>query len=97
MLNASSAPAIGVIDCLGASTPLPIFASLISLSFISSIGEKKFRVADVARALGVHRNAITLLYEETANRVDIDNIDKLCAFLDCGIQDLFEYMPDGEK
>ena len=61
------------------------------------MGEKKLRVADVARAVGVHRNAITLLYEETATRVDIDTIDKLCTFLDCGIQDLFEYIPDGEK
>ena len=61
------------------------------------MGEKKLRVADVARAVGVHRNAITLLYEETATRVDMETIDKLCAFLDCGIQDLFEYIPDGEK
>jgi putative transcriptional regulator len=61
------------------------------------MGEKKLRVADVARALGVHRNAITLLYEETATRVDIDTIDKLCAFLDCGMQDLFEYTPDPDS
>ncbi len=58
------------------------------------MGEKKLRVADVARAVGIHRNAITLLYEETATRVDIETINKLCAFLDCGIEDLFEYLPD---
>jgi putative transcriptional regulator len=61
------------------------------------MGEKKLRVADVARAVGVHRNAITLLYEETATRVDMDTIDKLCAFLDCGIQDLFEYIPESDS
>ena len=63
------------------------------------MGEKKLRIADVARAIGVHRNAITLLYEETATRVDVDTMDKLCAFLDCGIQDLFEYIadPDSKK
>ncbi|CEN55118.1 Transcriptional regulator, XRE family [Candidatus Methylopumilus turicensis] len=61
------------------------------------MGEKKLRVADVARAVGVHRNAITLLYEETASRVEMDTINKLCAFLDCGIQDLFEYLPEGEN
>lgn len=58
------------------------------------MGEKKLRVADVARAVGIHRNAITLLYEETATRVDIETINKLCAFLDCCIEDLFEYLPD---
>jgi len=56
------------------------------------MGEKKLRVADVARAIGVHRNAITLLYEETATRVDLDTVNKLCEFLDCEIKDLFEFV-----
>lgn len=58
------------------------------------MGEKKLRVADIARAIDVHRNAITLLYEETATRVDLDTINKLCVYLDCKIEDLFEYVPD---
>jgi putative transcriptional regulator len=61
------------------------------------MGEKKLRVADVARAVGIHRNAITLLYEETATRVDVETIDKLCEFLDCVIGDLFEYIPDSSN
>jgi putative transcriptional regulator len=69
-------------------------AFLIKCHLSRIMGEKKLRVADVARAVGVHRNAITLLYEETATRVDMDTIDKLCAFLDCGVQDLLEYIPD---
>ena len=58
------------------------------------MGEKKPRIADVARALDVHRNAITLLYEETATRVDLETINKLCAYLDCKIEDLLEFIPD---
>lgn len=58
------------------------------------MGEKKLRVADVARAIDVHRNAITLLYEETATRVDLETINKLCAYLNCNIEDLFEFIPD---
>lgn len=58
------------------------------------MGEKKLRVADVARSIGVHRNAITLLYEETATRVDLETINKLCDFLGCQIADLFEFVPD---
>lgn len=56
------------------------------------MGEKKLRVADVARSIGVHRNAITLLYEETATRVDLDTVNKLCEFLECEIKDLFEFV-----
>ena len=58
------------------------------------MGEKKLRVADVARAIGVHRNAITLLYEESATRVDLETIDKLCEFLECKVSDLFEHVID---
>jgi putative transcriptional regulator len=58
------------------------------------MGEKKLRVADVARAIDVHRNAITLLYEETATRVDLETLNKLCSYLDCSIEDLFEFIPD---
>ena len=58
------------------------------------MGEKKLRVADVARSIDVHRNAITLLYEETATRVDLETINKLCDFLGCKVEDLFEFVPD---
>lgn len=58
------------------------------------MGEKKIRVADVARDLGIHRNTITLLYDETATRVDLDTLNKLCAYLNCGLEDLLEYVPD---
>ena len=60
------------------------------------MGEKKLRVADVARSIGVHRNAITLLYEETATRVDLDTISKLCEFLECDIKDLFEFIREND-
>jgi putative transcriptional regulator len=56
------------------------------------MGERKLKVIDVARAIGVHRNSITLLYEETATRVDLDTIDKLCVFLECKVSDLFEHI-----
>jgi putative transcriptional regulator len=58
------------------------------------MGEKKLRVADVARDLGVHRNTITLLYDETATRIDLDTMNKLCTYLGCNVEDLLEYIPD---
>ena len=58
------------------------------------MGEKKLRVADIAISIDVHRNAITLLYEETATRVDLETVNKLCIFLECRIEDLFEFVPD---
>ena len=57
------------------------------------MGERKMKVIDVARETGLHRNTITLLYNETAARVDIDSMDKLCALFNVSVGDLFERLP----
>lgn len=54
------------------------------------MGEHKMKVTDVARETGLNRNTVTLLYKETAQRIDLDAIDKLCDLFDCEISDLLE-------
>ena len=58
------------------------------------MGERKLKIADVARDTGLHRNTITLLYDETAARVDLEAIDKLCAYFGIGVGELLEYRAD---
>jgi putative transcriptional regulator len=58
------------------------------------MGEKKLKIADVARETGLHRNTITLLYDETATRIDLDTIEKLCQFFDCNVSDLLEFITE---
>jgi len=53
------------------------------------MGERKLRVADVARGTGLSRSTVTSLYKETAERIDLDTIDALCEFLDCEVGELF--------
>lgn len=55
------------------------------------MGERKLKIADVARDLGVHRNTITLLYYERARRIDFDVLEKLCVYFNCSVNDLIEY------
>ncbi len=55
------------------------------------MGEKKLKIADLARETGLNRNTVTLLYKETATRVELDTIEKLCEYFDCKVEDLFEY------
>lgn len=57
------------------------------------MGEQKMRIADVARETGLSRNTITLLYRETAQKVDLEAIEKLCLLFDCQISDLLELSP----
>lgn len=58
------------------------------------MGEHKLKIADVARETGLHRNTVTLLYKETARRVELDAVEKLCALFGCEVGDLFEYVAD---
>lgn len=58
------------------------------------MGEHKLKIADVARETGLHRNTITLLYNETAARVDLDAIDKLCTLFGVSVGELFEQVPE---
>ncbi|MHB8385901.1 helix-turn-helix domain-containing protein [Metallibacterium sp.] len=60
------------------------------------MGEHKLKIVDVARATGLHRNTVTLLYQEKATRVDVDAIDRLCRFFKCQVGDLFEFIPNNE-
>ena len=55
------------------------------------MGERKVKIADVARAIGVNRNTITLLYYEKAKRIDLDVLDKLCKYFGCEVKDILEY------
>ena len=55
------------------------------------MGERKLKIADLARDTGLNRNTVTLLYKETATRVELDTIEKLCKYFDCRVEDLFEY------
>lgn len=54
------------------------------------MGEKKLKIVDVARETGLNRNTVTLLYKETAQRIDLEAIDKLCELFDCEVSDLLE-------
>ena len=54
------------------------------------MGEKKMKIADVARETGLNRNTVTLLYKETAQRIDLEAIDKLCELFECEVSDLLE-------
>ena len=53
------------------------------------MGEKRLSIADISRETGINRGVITRLYHETAIRVDLDVVEKICVYLECEIEDLF--------
>jgi putative transcriptional regulator len=59
------------------------------------MGERKLKISEVARATGLYRGSISLLYEETASKVDMETIDKLCTYFGVSVGELFEHVDDG--
>jgi putative transcriptional regulator len=55
------------------------------------LGEKRLKVMDVSRDTGLNKGTLYRLYNETAERIDLDTIDKLCIYLDCEVGELLEY------
>ena len=55
------------------------------------MGERKMKISDVARETGLNRSTVTALYNETAERIDLLAIEKLCALFNCDVSDLFEF------
>ena len=48
------------------------------------------KIADVARETGLNRSTVTALYNETATRIDLETIEKLCTLFKCPIGELLE-------
>jgi putative transcriptional regulator len=61
------------------------------------MGQRKMKIMDVARATGLHRNTVSLLYKEEAARIEVEAMDKLCRLFNCSVNELFEYVPDEES
>ncbi|AVL73037.1 helix-turn-helix transcriptional regulator [Providencia rettgeri] len=58
------------------------------------MGEHKMRISDVTRETGLSRNTITLMYKETAQKLDIEALDKLCILFNCELSELLEKVSD---
>jgi putative transcriptional regulator len=66
---------------------------MIKIHLSRILGERRLKIADVARDTGLNRGTLTRMYHETAERVDLDVLDQLCIYLGCGLNDLLEHVP----
>lgn len=64
------------------------------------IAEKEFRerrrvmIQDVAQATGITRNTLSKVLNQHGVSVRSENLDRLCAYFECRIEQLVEYVPD---
>ncbi len=67
---------------------------MIRLKLSALMGERKLRISDVMRDTGISRNALTRIYREEVDRLDLDILEKLCRYLDVEISDMLQ-LEDG--
>ena len=63
---------------------------MIRCHFARLMGERKLKISDVARDTGINRGTLTRLYYETAERIELEVLDRLCDYFKVEIVDLLE-------
>ena len=69
---------------------------VIRNKFSAILGEKLLRISKVARDTCISRTTLTNLYFRRAQGITFEVLDKLCKYLECEVNYLFEYKPDGD-
>lgn len=64
------------------------------------LSEKQFKegrritLIEVSEATGINRMTLSKMINHKGYSTVTDSLDKLCAFFECKIEDLIEYIPD---
>lgn len=58
------------------------------------MGERKLRIADVARETGLNRSIITALWTERVVRLELATLNILCQYFGCSVGEILEWSPD---
>lgn len=66
---------------------------MIRIKLSTLLGERKWTQADIARRAHVRPNTINDLYHEMADRVSLEQLDRICEALDCDLSELLVYIP----
>ena len=61
------------------------------------LGERRINQAEFSKKTGIGKNVINMMYNDFAERVSLENIDRMCEVLDCSVGDIFEYVPNKIK
>jgi putative transcriptional regulator len=84
-------------NLLSCAPPRQPMVAMIRCHLSSLMGRDKLNISDVARATGLNRSTVTALYRETATRIELPAIERLCALFKCNVGDLLEVVPDSDK
>jgi len=67
---------------------------MIKLHLSRLMGERRLKIADVVRDTGISRTALTRLYYEKVERLDLESLELLCRYLEVDISDILELIDE---
>ena len=67
---------------------------MIKCHLSSFMGAEKLKIMDVVRETGLHRTTVTSLYKETAKKVDLEAVEKICRLFKCDVGQMFEIVDE---
>ena len=70
---------------------------MIKIYLSGILGEKRITHAELAHQTGIRPSTISEIYDEIAERLNIEYLDRICEYLNCSITDLIEYIPNEHK
>ncbi len=56
--------------------------------------DRRITMGEVANAAGIHRMTLSKLINQRGYNTSTDNLNRLCAYFDCRIEELVEYVPE---
>lgn len=74
--------------------------SMLRFKIKEMIAKKEFAegrrvtIGEVAEAAGIHRMTLSKMINQRGYNTGTENLDRLCTFFDCQVEDLVEYVPN---
>ena len=73
---------------------------MIKITLQDAMWQRRIRsISELARCAGVSRQTVDALYNrpERVKGIQFETLERLCQALDCGIDDIIQYMPEGDS
>jgi len=67
---------------------------MIKITLSRKLGELRVTQKELSESTGIRANTINDLYHNVAERVSIEQMDKICEALDCDPSEIIEYAPN---
>lgn len=56
--------------------------------------DRRITIGEVAEATGIHRMTLSKMINQRGYNAGTDNLDRLCSYFDCRIEELVEHIPN---